>query len=474
LQILLGFSNTDDLQTLENTIDVLELNRLRQELVHDAHIWDRRLYMMHSLTKENCCTVPTDAQCSEKLTGSFTEEPKDVVSSKHGDIESSPEQGQSSTLEVAMNSGKLSPTEEQENMSVSQLMLKTDTIGDAKSEGVLADELNSEKSLPKSQSSASNLSERIDLAWTGSGQFAYDPSHCGMEALPATPASLKYDPAYRKVIAPIRVKSFDASVASRNKLLPVDNPNASIRRSYSQRPPKSIQRISRAQSPTFMNKLSLSDIVNWEGRLLPPQSTSVVIPIYDDELSSIITHAMTVPEYHNFLLPRQDQHTASSILNFAAYESTSNTGSDGLLQSYGSDQPITGNGSKDIHLTVSFEDEDSYSVDKAKFSVTCYFAKQFDAIRRKCCPDELDYIRSLSRCKRWSAQGGKSNAYFAKTLDDRFVIKQVTRTELDSFEDYAAAYFKCLTESVSSGSPTCLTKILGLYQVCIATFFLYL
>ncbi|KAK3132128.1 hypothetical protein QOZ80_6AG0516240 [Eleusine coracana subsp. coracana] len=450
---------------LETIIDVLELNRLRQEVVLDVHIWDRRLYMMHSLTKENCHIVPTDAHCSEKLTGSFTEELKDEVSSKHGDIESSLEQGQSSTLVLAMDSGKPSSTKDQENMSAPHLVLKTDTIHDIKGEGVLGDELDSHKTLQKSQSSASNLSERIDLAWTGSGQIAYDPSQCGMEALSATPTSLKDDPAYQKVIAPIRIKSFDSAVSSRNRLVPVDDPNASIRRSYSQRPPKSIERIGRAQSPTFTNKLSLSGMLNWEGRLVLPHSTSdVVVPIYDDEPSSMIAHAMTVPEYHNFLLRRLDQHTESSILNCAAYNSTAKC-SDGSLQSYGSDQPMTGNGSKDIHLTVSFEDENSYSVDKAKFSVTCYFAKQFDAIRRKCCPNELDYIRSLSRCKRWSAQGGKSNVYFAKTLDDRFVIKQVTRTELDSFDDYAAEYFKYLTESVSSGSPTCLTKILGLYQV---------
>ncbi|GJN29091.1 hypothetical protein PR202_gb17284 [Eleusine coracana subsp. coracana] len=436
--LLSEFSNTGDLQALETIIDVLELNRLRQEVVLDVHIWDRRLYMMHSLTKENCHIVPTDAHCSEKLTGSFTEELKDEVSSKHEDIESSPEQGQSSTLVVAMDSGKPS-TKDQENMSVTHLVLKTDTVHDIKGEGVLADGLNSHKTLQKSQSSASNLSERIDLAWTGSGQIAYDPSQCGMEALSATPTSLKDDPAYQKVIAPIRIKSFDSAVSSRNRLVP-DDPNASIRRSYSQRPPKSIERIGRAQSPTFTNKLSLSDTLNWEGRLVLPHITSdVVVPIYDDEPSSMIAHAMTVPEYHNFLLRHLDQHTESSILNCAAYNSTAKC-SDGSLQSYGSDQPMTGNGSKDIHLT-------------------------FDAIRRKCCPDELDYIRSLSRCKRWSAQGGKSNVYFAKTLDDRFVIKQVTRTELDSFDDYAAEYFKYLTESVSSGSPTCLTKILGLYQV---------
>ncbi|MED6192518.1 1-phosphatidylinositol-3-phosphate 5-kinase fab1b [Stylosanthes scabra] len=100
-----------------------------------------------------------------------------------------------------------------------------------------------------------------------------------------------------------------------------------------------------------------------------------------------------------------------------------------------------------------------------KYTVTCYYAKRFEALRRVCCPSELDYIRSLSRCKKWKAQGGKSNVFFAKTLDDRFVIKQVTKTELDSFIKFGPGYFKYLSESIGSGSPTCLAKILGIYQI---------
>lgn len=459
------------MQTFEPYIDVLELNRLRRELVLDIHVWDRRLYMMHSLTKENCRTVPNDTQCSEKFTESLLEQSKDVTSGKHLNFENSLEQNQPSTLEVAAVSVKSSPMTEQTNTSVSHLGLETNIMGDVsmhsgstvisfapgpcemQSEGVLA-ELEVGKTLQNSQSSASNLSDRIDLAWTGSGQFVNDSSS-SMEAASFIPASLKDDPAYQKVIAPIRIKSFDSAVSSRN----VDDSNASIRRSYSQRPPKAIERTGKGLSPTFLNKLSLPGMIDGESRLLLSQNDSdVIVPIYDDEPSSMIAHAMTVPEYRSFLLPLLDQNIESSLLN---------CGSD-------QPQPITGNDSKDNHLTVYFEDEDSYSVDKAKFSVTCYFAKQFDAIRRKCCPDELDYIRSLSRCKRWSAQGGKSNVYFAKTLDDRFVIKQVTRTELDSFEDYAVDYFKYLTDSVSSGSPTCLTKVLGLYQVRVTTTLLLL
>ncbi|KAL0372701.1 UNVERIFIED_CONTAM: putative 1-phosphatidylinositol-3-phosphate 5-kinase FAB1C [Sesamum calycinum] len=119
------------------------------------------------------------------------------------------------------------------------------------------------------------------------------------------------------------------------------------------------------------------------------------------------------------------------------------------------------------HLRISFEDESSRTLGKAKFTVTCYFAKEFDALRRKCCPSEVDFVRSLSRCKRWSAQGGKSNVYFAKSFDERFIIKQVTKTELESFDEFAPEYFKYLTDALSSGSPTCLAKVLGIYQVSV-------
>lgn len=87
------------------------------------------------------------------------------------------------------------------------------------------------------------------------------------------------------------------------------------------------------------------------------------------------------------------------------------------------------------HLRISFGDESPNAGGKVKFSVTCYFAKQFDTLRKKCCPNELDFIRSLSRCRRWSAQGGKSNVYFAKSFDERFIIKQIQKTELDSFKN---------------------------------------
>ncbi|KAF9597043.1 hypothetical protein IFM89_015198 [Coptis chinensis] len=94
----------------------------------------------------------------------------------------------------------------------------------------------------------------------------------------------------------------------------------------------------------------------------------------------------------------------------------------------------------------------------------CLYEKQFHDLR---CPCELDYISSLSRCKNWDAKGGKSGSLFVKTLDDRFVIKQIQKKEYDSFVKFAHEYFKYTDQSLNSGSQTCLAKILGIYQVTI-------
>lgn len=218
---------------------------------------------------------------------------------------------------------------------------------------------------------------------------------------------------------------------------------------------------------------------------IPVGFNDIIVPIYDDEPTSIIAYALTSPNYNAQLsdsekskegldssisLPLFDSVNLLSLssLNEATWDSLKSYGStdesisstSGSRSSQNTDPPLS---TKDLHARVSFNDESPQG--KAKYTVTCYYAKQFEALRRISCPSELDFIRSLSRCKKWGPQGGKSNVFFAKTLDDRFIIKQVTKTELESFIKFAPAYFKYLSESISSGSPTCLAKIVGIYQV---------
>ncbi|PIA41011.1 hypothetical protein AQUCO_02300055v1 [Aquilegia coerulea] len=107
------------------------------------------------------------------------------------------------------------------------------------------------------------------------------------------------------------------------------------------------------------------------------------------------------------------------------------------------------------------------SLRKGNYSVLCLHEKQFHDFRRRCCPCELDYISSLSRCKKWDAKGGKSGSLFVKTLDDGFIIKQIQKTEFDAFSQFGREYFKYTDQCFDSGNQTCLAKILGIYQVTI-------
>ncbi|KAI3920656.1 hypothetical protein MKW92_021017 [Papaver armeniacum] len=163
--------------------------------------------------------------------------------------------------------------------------------------------------------------------------------------------------------------------------------------------------------------------------LLPIGADGTVVPVYDDEPTSVISYALSSPEYHSRI--------SGEILKDGGGSSAS----------------------KSLHATVSFTDDSPLG--KVKYTVTCYYSSRFEALRRMCCPSELDFIRSLSRCKK----RGKSNVFSTKSLDDRLIIKQVTKTEFEYFLQVAPEYFKYLTESIDTRSPTCLAKILGIYQV---------
>ncbi|KAK1371873.1 1-phosphatidylinositol-3-phosphate 5-kinase [Heracleum sosnowskyi] len=67
----------------------------------------------------------------------------------------------------------------------------------------------------------------------------------------------------------------------------------------------------------------------------------------------------------------------------------------------------------------------------------------------------------------WDAKGGKSKSFFAKTLDDRFIIKEIKRTEYESFLEFAPDYFKYMKDCFEQGNQTCLAKILGIHQVTV-------
>jgi 1-phosphatidylinositol-3-phosphate 5-kinase len=79
--------------------------------------------------------------------------------------------------------------------------------------------------------------------------------------------------------------------------------------------------------------------------------------------------------------------------------------------------------------------------------------------------DDSGFVKSLATSFHWKTNGGKSGAYFSKTADQRFVVKCISRTELQMFLDCAPAYFEYLSKAFFHGLPTCLCKIVGVYQI---------
>lgn len=77
---------------------------------------------------------------------------------------------------------------------------------------------------------------------------------------------------------------------------------------------------------------------------------------------------------------------------------------------------------------------------------------------------EESYVRSLSRSKHWKAVGGKSGSNFAKTHDDRFILKEMPKAEVDMFLETSSNYFGYMQKCQGTQQPTLLAKIVGVYK----------
>lgn len=105
-----------------------------------------------------------------------------------------------------------------------------------------------------------------------------------------------------------------------------------------------------------------------------------------------------------------------------------------------------------------------------------FYAEQFEALRRNCGIDE-QFVDSLARCVKWNSSGGKSGSGFMKSkgldhcpircfsrlwltrlraIDDRFIIKEISRLEMDALLKFAPSYFQYMSNAfTASVSDTC-------------------
>lgn len=460
------------------TIDILLINKLRRLILFDSYAWDECLTGAASMVRNNYSEALRNP--APKVMG------RDVSLDKLGD-----EKEKSISTNAASSNDSLPSDAEydkslKKGKSFSDISRKSGIPEDVGSDIPSDRRIESESSeggkenvvepsqvvkrvLSESQSQATDLSDTLDAAWIGE-QAA---SENGISRPPSRAASANGTQSYD-----LKLLDSESGPTNEEHTMQVQMPSPSfyysLNKNYSLNSRKHIMAEDR---PVYVSSYRELEWQSGARLLLPLGINDLVLPVYDDEPTSIIAYALTSSEYNAQMSgsdkarDRLDSGGSFSLfdsVNLLSLNSLSDLSVDMSRSLSSADEQVSqllqsSLYLKDLHARVSFTDESPPG--KVKYSVTCYYAKEFEALRKICCPSETDFIRSLGRCRKWGAQGGKSNVFFAKTLDDRFIIKQVTKTELESFIKFAPAYFKYLTDSICTKSPTSLAKILGIYQV---------
>ena len=248
-----------------------------------------------------------------------------------------------------------------------------------------------------------------------------------------------------------------------------------------------------------------------EGRpRLEPGAGGIIVPVIDEQPSTVIAYSLSSTEYGNQFKklskieaqstsdknsqPGENARTGDVPLKPGQRPPSSRSSSAQHSQRKGSKDHSKGSKNsepptstppvdyrKDIerrmlvrnksHIKHTFRDFDEKGQQTCKFVCTTYWATQFAAVRQAfLSPSTKDktgsnaspssdsiediekyYVQSLSTAYSWDASGGKSGASFARTLDDRFVVKCISRTELQMFLDCAPAYFEYLSKAFFHG-----------------------
>ncbi|KAL3644300.1 hypothetical protein CASFOL_012232 [Castilleja foliolosa] len=497
-----------EIKSCKPEIDILEINRLKRQLVLLSYVWDQRLIQVFRLNVQipkekpgNSREKQTEIDMVSRFGRGFSSWDSSNVNLKPDvalpDVDCCPVNPPNGTNKAIHMNRSLSYRQDIDHCHSSVTNLSNQSA--IPETGKSVRRARSEGQFPVME----YISDNLDAAMTGNNHSETVPFKDETIASPNT-LSREYSSVMISVAGSVvngaKDKFNSEEARPLRSPLPAKAPNdmenpsswlripfSSLYRSFTKSFLTNAQKLVKISEYTPVYISSFKELVHQGGArlLLPISSSDTIVPIFDDEPTSIISYALVSTDYQNFMSEEPEKQKDSlksssslSILdsvNLLSLHSFDESNSESLRSVGSADESILSAGSRSflgldpllfpnaLHARVSFSDDGPPG--KVKYTVTCYFAKQFEALRRTCCASELDFIRSLSRCKKWGAQGGKSNVFFAKTLDDRFIIKQVTKTELESFIKFASSYFKYLSESIDSGCPTCLAKILGIYQV---------
>ncbi|XBW37574.1 hypothetical protein QEN19_003155 [Hanseniaspora menglaensis] len=187
-----------------------------------------------------------------------------------------------------------------------------------------------------------------------------------------------------------------------------------------------------------------------------------VVIIREDEPSSIISFCLNSNEYNKKMEQTYVDYAAQINLKTSNQMAESGKSHINLVMEDSDLIEAVMNKPSPIHLRYQVEDENIL------MSCKIFFADQFDALRRASgchLENSSEFIQSLSRCFKWDSSGGKSGSVFLKTLDDRFVLKEMSGSEVDAFVQFAPNYFKYMSEAIYQKLPTVIAKIVGFFQI---------
>ncbi|KAK5642357.1 hypothetical protein RI129_008524 [Pyrocoelia pectoralis] len=261
---------------------------------------------------------------------------------------------------------------------------------------------------------------------------------------------------------------------------------------------KTVKNILSQLLPSSANVTPMQQPFGTQEHYTLPTGVSIPLVVYESEPSSIVAYALNSFDYKRSLdemmgkKPQSAEQSpspvhkrksqsdkdqtesgdssSSRILSFLRSKDSKNdlmqtgTGMESSNQTEEPNVPIEkledAKKGKILHVEIQFSNHNT------NFFCRIYYAERFAWLRSVFVPDgEEAFIRSLSRCVQWNAQGGKSGSTFCKTMDDRFVLKELPKSEIQLFLDSAHNYFDYLQRCYDSRQPTLLGKIVGIYQI---------
>ena len=196
---------------------------------------------------------------------------------------------------------------------------------------------------------------------------------------------------------------------------------------------------------------------------LPLGCGGAAVVVYDDEPTSVIAYALASQQYASALGPAR----AAAVTVPAVAAAPAEPGAVAALASAGVRWDVVASPAT-AHVRCAFEEREYVGgPGAARFNVTAYYAPQFDALRVLWGVSAGSLLRTLCRCAKWDSSGGKSGAYFAKTRDDRLVVKALSRPELGSLLELAPAYAAYAAAAATEDRPVLLAKLVGVFSVSV-------